>query len=138
MDRVCFFFSFFSSEASCMNSALHDDTGIGWSVSVYSFLVVCWLWTYMMKKRLKISKEQSESVNRRWTDNSMAKRKMSNNDLQKQTTDLAKRAPLSTRGELICHRREGSFYSKRDVHTKLDIYIYIKDALYISFVFYDS
>ena len=38
----------------------------------------------------------------------------------------------------MCPRMEGSFFSKRDVHTKLDIYIYIKDALYISFEFYDS
>ena len=36
---LLFFFLFFS-EASCMNSTSHDDTGIGWSVSVYSFLVV--------------------------------------------------------------------------------------------------
>ena len=83
-------------------------------------------------------KGQSESVNRRWTDNIMAKRKGTNNDLQKQITDIAKRFPLSTRGELICHRSEGSFYSKRDVHTKLDIYMYIINFLYLSFEFYDS
>ena len=92
----------------------------------------------MMKKTLKISKEQSASVNRRWTDNALAKRKRTNNDLQKQTTDLAKRAPLSTRGEFMYPRMEGSFFSKGDVHAKLDIYIYINDALYISFEFYDS
>jgi hypothetical protein len=36
---------------------------------------------FINKKSLKISKEQSESVNRR-TDNTMTKRKRTNNDLQ--------------------------------------------------------
>ena len=36
---------------------------------------------FINKKNLKISKEQSESVNRR-TDNTMTKRKRTNNDLQ--------------------------------------------------------
>jgi len=35
-----------------------------------------------MKKSLKIPKGQSESVNRKMTDNTMTKRKTTNNDLQ--------------------------------------------------------
>jgi hypothetical protein len=58
------------------------------------------------KKSLKIPKGKSESVNRRRTDNIMAKRKGTNNDLQKQITDIAKRFPLSTRGEFMCPREE--------------------------------
>ena len=37
---------------------------------------------YTCKKSLKIPKRSSESVNRRRTDNTMAKRKRTNNDLQ--------------------------------------------------------
>ena len=54
-----------------------------------------------IKKSLKIPKGIPESVNRRGTDNTMAKRKMDkrkNNDLQnihiKQTKERAKRNPL--------------------------------------------
>ena len=38
-------------------------------------------WCYT-KKSLKIAKMQSEAVNRRRTDNTMAERKSTNNDLQ--------------------------------------------------------
>ena len=38
-----------------------------------------------VKKRLKIPKGQSEAVNRRKTDNTMVKRKRTNNDLQNTT-----------------------------------------------------
>ena len=38
-----------------------------------------------VKERLKIPKGQSEAVNRRKTDNTMVKRKRTNNDLQNTT-----------------------------------------------------
>jgi hypothetical protein len=53
------------------------------------------------KKSLKISNGQSESVNQKRTDNTMAKRKRSNNDLQnttQKTKDRATRTPLINGG----------------------------------------
>ena len=53
----------------------------------------------MFKKSLKIPKEQSESVNRRRTHNTMAKR--TNNDIQnitQKTKDRTTRTPLKTGG----------------------------------------
>ena len=64
----------------------------------------------MSQKSLKIPKGISESINRRRTDNTMAKRKKdkrANNDLQNithKTKDQVKRTPLKTGGEL----RKGS------------------------------
>jgi hypothetical protein len=55
--------------------------------------------TFCAKKSLTIPKGLSESVNRRRTDNAMAKRKSTNNDLQKttqKTKDRATRTPLKT------------------------------------------
>ena len=52
------------------------------------------------KNSMKIPKWQSEAVNRR-TDNTMAKRKRTNNDVQnttQKTTDLATRTPSENRG----------------------------------------
>jgi cbb3-type cytochrome oxidase cytochrome c subunit len=46
-------------------------------------------YSYFSKKNLKIPKGYSESVSRRRTDNTMTKRKRTNNDLQK-TTQKAK------------------------------------------------
>jgi hypothetical protein len=65
-----------------------------------------------MKKSLKIPKGQSESVYRRRTDNTMAKRK-STKDKQRstkhtyKTKDRVTRTPLKTGGELRCYRRVG-------------------------------
>ena len=57
------------------------------------------------KKSLKIATGQSESVYRRRTDNTMAKRKSTkgNNDLQNThtTKDRVTRTPLKTGGELM-------------------------------------
>ena len=52
-----------------------------------------------VKKRLKIPKGQSEAVNRRKTDNTMVKRKRTNNDLQnttQKTKDWATQTPQKT------------------------------------------
>ena len=65
-----------------------------------------------MKKTYKIPKGQSESVYRRRTDNTMAKRK-STKGKQRSTNqtyknqDLVTRTPLKTGGELRCYRRVG-------------------------------
>jgi hypothetical protein len=62
------------------------------------------LFNIYKKKSWKIPKGQVESVNLRRTDNTMAKRKMTNNDLQN-TTDKTKgpatRTPLKSEGELM-------------------------------------
>ena len=65
-----------------------------------------------MKKNLKIPKGQSESVYRRRTDNTMAKRK-STKDKQRstkhtyKTKDRVTRTPLKTDGELRCYQTVG-------------------------------
>ena len=62
------------------------------------------------EKCLQIPKGQSKALNRR-TDNTMAKRKRMNNDLQnttQKTKDRAPRTPLSTAGELVCFGRVSS------------------------------
>ena len=55
--------------------------------------------------------EKFESVIRKRTDNTMAKRKRTNNDLQNTTQkakDRARRTPLKTGGKLRCSGRVGS------------------------------
>jgi hypothetical protein len=57
------------------------------------------------KKGSKIPKKLSESVNRRRTDNTMAKRQRANNDLQnttQKTKDRATRTSLKPGGEPRC------------------------------------
>ena len=46
------------------------------------FPYLCYIKPLIFKKSLKISKGQSESIYRKRTDNTMAKRKITNNDLQ--------------------------------------------------------
>ena len=68
---------------------------------------------YVCKKSLKIPKGQSEAVLRR-TDNTMTKRKRTNNDLQnitQNTEDRATRTSLKTGGESRCSGRVISFCS---------------------------
>jgi len=75
------------------------------------------------KKSLKIPKGQSESVYRRRTDNTMAKRKRTNlKDKQRstkhtyKTKDRVTRTPLKTRGELGCSEKVGSSCSTSYTH----------------------
>ena len=73
------------------------------------------------KKSLKIPKEQSESVYRRRTDNTMDKRKKKyKKDKQRstkhthKTKDRVTRTPLKTGGELRCSGRVGNSCSTSD------------------------
>ena len=73
------------------------------------------MYVYMSdKKSLKTPKMQSESANRRRTDNTMARRERkerTNNDLQnttKKTKDWATQTPLKQRGDLRCSGRINS------------------------------
>ena len=64
--------------------------------------------TAMCETSLMIPKEQSESVYRRRPDNTMIKRKCTNNDLQNityKTKDRVTRTPLKTGVELMCSGR---------------------------------
>jgi hypothetical protein len=64
-----------------------------------------------LKKSLKIPKGQSEAVNRRRTDNTMAKRKRTNYDLQnihRKLKDRVTRTPLKTEGKCSCSGRVSS------------------------------
>ena len=59
----------------------------------------------------KDTKEKPEAVYRRMTDNTMAKRKRTNNDLQnitQKTNDRATGIPLNTESDLWCSRRVSS------------------------------
>jgi hypothetical protein len=65
----------------------------------------------LYKKSLKIPQGSSESVNRRRTDNIMAKRKRTNNDLQNITHKMKDRVtgtPLKNGAQLRCSGRVGS------------------------------
>jgi len=67
--------------------------------------------TDLFKKSLKIPKGYLEAVNRSRTDNTMVKRKRTNDDLQytSQTTkDRATRIPPTTDAKLRCSGRIGS------------------------------
>ena len=61
---------------------------------------------------MRIQNGQSEAVNRR-TDDTMAKRKRTNNDLQNATQKLT-RTPQKTGGELRCSGRLRSSWSSSD------------------------
>ena len=68
--------------------------------------------TYL-KKSLKIPKGQSESVYRRRTDNTMAKKKVQKDKQRStkhtyKTKDRVTRTPVKTGGELRCSERESS------------------------------
>ena len=73
----------------------------------------------LFKKSLKIPKGQSESVYRRRTDNTMAKRKRTKgqttiNKVYKKTKDRVTRTPLKTGGELKCSGRVSCSCSTSD------------------------
>jgi len=70
-------------------------------------------------KSLKILKEQSESVYRRRTDNTMTKKKVQKDKHRStkhtyKTNDRVTRSPLKPGGELRCSRRVGSSCSTSD------------------------
>ena len=69
------------------------------------------------KKSLKIPKEQSETVYRRRTDNTMAKRKVQKDKQRstKKTKDRVTRTPLTTRGELRCSGKVSSSCSTSSI-----------------------
>ena len=79
---------------------------------------------FMYKKNLKIPKGQSETVYRRITDNTMAKRK-STKDKQRstkhtyKTKDRVTRTPLKTGGELMCSGRVNSSCSILSISIRL-------------------
>ena len=79
--------------------------------SILSFVNNLWYCNSVFAmKSLKIPKGQSESVYRRRTDNTMAKR-ISTKGSTKHTykaNDRATRTPLKTRGELMCSGNVGS------------------------------
>ena len=61
--------------------------------------------TKVDKKSLKIPKGQSESVYRRRTENTMAKRKSTKGKTTYKTKERVTRTPLKTGGELRCPGR---------------------------------
>ena len=70
-------------------------------------LTILWRLTLLSLKSLKIPKGYSEAVNET-TDNTMAKRKITNNDQQNTTQATTNRAtlnPLKTRGKLKCSKQ---------------------------------
>ena len=69
------------------------------------------------KKSLKIPKEQSETVYRRRTDNTMAKRKVQKDKQRstKKTKDRVTRTPLTTGGELRCSGKVSSSCSTSSI-----------------------
>ena len=71
------------------------------------------VFVFVCKKSLKIPKGQSESVYRRRTDNTMAKRKVQKDKQRStkhtyKTKDRVTRTPLKTGGELRCSGRVSS------------------------------
>ena len=84
--------------------------GCTWRHLVTTCVLIHW------KKSLKIPKGKSESVNRRRTDNTMAKRKSTNNDQQNtyKTKDRVTRTPLKTGDDIRCSGRVSSSCSTSD------------------------